>query len=184
MEAKYKTFSVDAGFSPTDRASLYAFYSREDVFDYQTGRQSGATITFLPGWNWSSQVDDKVDSFGAGADITLQPEKWFLSLAYHYQKVDGNNDLTAGPLARPATVGPVEDIPQYDDTEINHLEGSLKYQFAKAWSAALGGFWEKYKYSDSQTGQVLYYMPASFFLNPNSGDYRGWVAFLNVMYKF
>ena len=184
MEAKYKTFSVDADFSPTNRATVFAFYSREDIFDYQTGRQSGATITFLPGWNWSSQVDDKVDSIGLGADFTLKPEKWFLNLAYHYQKVNGNNDLTAGALARPASVGPVEDIPQYDDTEINHLEGSLKYQIAKAWSAALGGFWEKYKYSDSQTGQVLYYMPASFFLNPNSGDYRGWVAFANLMYKF
>jgi hypothetical protein len=98
--------------------------------------------------------------------------------------VDGNNDLTAGALARPPTVGPVEDIPEYDDTEINHLEGSLTYQIAKAWSAALGGFWEKYVYKDSQTGQVLYYMPASFFLNPNSGDYKGWVAFVNLMYRF
>jgi MtrB/PioB family decaheme-associated outer membrane protein len=184
MEATYKTFSLDADFSPTNRATVFAFYSREDIFDYQTGRQSGATITFNPAWNWSSQVDDKVDSIGLGADFTLVPEKWFLNLLYNYQKVDGNNDLTAGPLARPATTGPVEDIPQYDDTEINHLEGSLRYQIAKAWSASLGGFWEKYTYSDSQTGQVLHYMPASFFLNPNSGDYRGWVAFVNLMYKF
>jgi hypothetical protein len=184
MEATYKTFSLDADFSPTSRATVFAFYSREDIFDYQTGRQSGATITFNPAWNWSSQVDDKVDSIGVGADFTLVPEKWYLSLLYNYQKVDGNNDLTAGPLARPATVGPVEDIPQYDDTEINHLEGSLRYQIDKAWSAALGGFWEKYKYSDSQTGQVLYYMPASFFLNPVNGDYKGWVAFVNLMYKF
>ena len=184
MEAKYKTFSLDADFSPTSRATVYAFYSREDIFDYQTGRQSGATVNFDPALNWSSQVDDKVDSIGVGADFTLKPEKWFLNLSYRYQKVDGNNDFTAGTAVRPPTVGPVEDIPNYDDTEINHLEGSLKYQFAKAWSAALGGFWEKYKLSDSQTGQVLYYMPASFFLNPNNGDYRGWVAFVNLMYKF
>jgi MtrB/PioB family decaheme-associated outer membrane protein len=184
MEATYKTFSLDADFSPTSRATLYAFYSREDIFDYQTGRQSGATINFTPALNWSSQVDDKVDSIGVGADLTLKPERWFLNLSYRYQKVNGNNDLTAGAAARPPTVGPVEDIPQYDDTEINHLEGSLRYQIAKAWSASLGGFWEKYKYSDSQTGQVLYYMPASFFLNPVNGDYRGWVAFVNLMYKF
>jgi MtrB/PioB family decaheme-associated outer membrane protein len=184
MEAKYKTFSVDADFSPSSRATLYAFYSREDIFDYQTGRQSGATLTFDPAWNWSSQVDDKVDSFGGGADFTLQPDKWFLNLSYRYQKVDGNNAFTAGALARPASVGPVEDIPQYDDTEIHHLEGSLKYQIAKTWSASFGGFWEKYKISDSQTGQVLYYMPASLFLNPNNGDYRGWVTFVSLMYRF
>jgi hypothetical protein len=184
MEAKYTTFSVDADFSPSDKATVYAFYSREDVFDYQTGRQSGATLTFNPAWTWTSQVDDKMDSFGAGADFTLVPDKWFLNLFYRYQKVDGNNAFTAGASARPPTVGPVENIPQYDDTEINHLNGNLKWQFTETWAVALGGFWEKYVYKDSQTGQTLYYMPASFFLNPVNGDYRGWVSWLNVTYKF
>jgi Putative outer membrane beta-barrel porin, MtrB/PioB len=184
QQAKYKTFSLDADFSPTTRATVYAFYTREDIFDYQTGRQSGATVNFDPALNWSTQVDDKVNSFGVGADFTIVPDKWFLNLSYRYQKVDGNNDFTAGPLVRPPTVGPVEDIPNYDDTVINHFEGNLKYQIAKAWSAALGGFWEKYKYNDSQTGQVLYYMPASFFLNPVNNDYKGWVAFVSLMYRF
>ena len=184
MEAKYRTFSVDADFSPNDKMTLYAFYSREDVFDYQAGRQSGATLTFDPAWTWTSTVDDKVDSIGAGADFTLVPDKWFLSLFYRYQKVDGNNAFTAGAAARPATVGPVESIPEYDDTEINHLNGNLRWQFTKTWAVALGGFWEKYVYKDSQTGQALYYMPASFFLNPINGDYRGWVSWLTVTYQF
>ena len=184
VEAKYKTFSVDADFTPTDKATVYAFFSREDVFDYQTGRQSGATLTFDPAWSWSSQVDDKVNSFGAGADFTLVPDKWFLNLFYRYQKVDGNNAFTAGSAARPANVGPVENIPTYDDTEINHVSGRLKYQFGKAWAVTLGGFWEKYVYVDSQTGQTLNYMPASFFLNPVNGDYNGWTSYLNLTYKF
>jgi len=184
MEAKYTTFSLDADFSPSDKVTVYAFYSREDVFDYQTGRQSGATLTFNPAWTWTSQVDDKVDSFGAGADFTLVPDKWFLNLFYRYQKVDGNNAFTAGASARPPAVGPVENIPQYDDTEINHLSGNLKWQFTQSWTVALGGFWEKYVYKDSQTGQTLYYMPASFFLNPVNGDYRGWVSWLNLTYRF
>jgi hypothetical protein len=81
-------------------------------------------------------------------------------------------------------VGPVESIPKYDDTEINHLNGNLKWQFTETWAVALGGFWEKYVYKDSQTGQTLYYMPASFFLNPVNGDYRGWVSWLNLTYTF
>ena len=147
------------------------------------GRAAGR-ITFNPAWNWSSQVDDKVDSFGAGADFTLVPDKWFLNLFYRYQKVDGNNAFTAGASARPPTTGPVENIASYDDTEINHLSGRLKWQFNSAWAVALGGWWEKYVYTDDQTGQTLYYMPASFFLNPVNGSYDGWTSYANLTYKF
>jgi hypothetical protein len=139
-----------------------------------TSRQSGASLTFDPDWTWTSQVDDKVDSFGAGADFTLVPDKWFLNLFYRYQKVDGNNAFTAGARARPPTTGPVENIPQYDDTEINNLNGNLKWQFTQAWAVALGGFWEKYVYKDSQTGQTLYYMPASFFLRSTRSCGKAW----------
>jgi len=184
MEAEYETFSLDADFSPGDKVNVYAFYSREDIMDNQTGTQSGAAITFNPGWAWTSTVDDKVDSVGAGADFTLVPDKWFLGLFYRYQKVDGNNAFTAGALARPPTTGPVEDITAYDDTEINHLSGRLKWQFAAAWAVTLGGWWEKYVFSDEQTGQTLYYMPASFFLNPVNGSYDGWTSFLNLTYQF
>ncbi len=184
QEAKYETFSVDADYVPSDKLTLYAFYSREDAFDHQTGRQSGATLTFDPAWTWTSRVDDKVDSIGAGADFTLVPDQWSLNVFYSYQKVNGNNAFTAGASARPPTVGPVENIPDFDDTEINHLSGRLKYQFAPAWAVTLGGFWEKYVYKDSQTGQTLYYMPASFFLNPVNGGYEGWASYLNLTYRF
>jgi hypothetical protein len=69
MEAKYETFSLDADITPSDKLTLYAFYSREDIFDHQVGTQSGSTITFNPEWAWTSTVEDKVDSIGAGADI-------------------------------------------------------------------------------------------------------------------
>jgi hypothetical protein len=98
--------------------------------------------------------------------------------------VDGNNHFTAGASARPPTTGPVEDIPDFDDTEINHLSAQLKWQFNPSWAVALGGWWEKYVYTDDQTGQTLYYMPASFFLNPVNGSYDGWTSYLNLTYKF
>ncbi len=37
LEAEYKTFSLDADFSPTDKSTFYGFYSREDISDFQTG---------------------------------------------------------------------------------------------------------------------------------------------------
>lgn len=184
MKAEYETFSLDASFAPTERATLYGFYSREDIMDFQTGRQSGASVTFDPAWNWSSTVEDKVDTIGAGADVTLVPDKWYLSVSYRHQKVDGNNDLSAGSQARPASTGPVEDVPDYDDTKINAALASLRWQFKEGWSVAVGGYWEDYEYKDSQTGQVLNYMPGSFFLNAVSGSYSAWVGYASLTRKW
>ena len=37
---------------------------------------------------------------------------------------------------------------------------------------------------DVQTGSVLNYMPGSFFINANNGDYKAWVGWLNLTYRF
>jgi hypothetical protein len=179
QKAEYKTFSLDFDVSPSDVYTLYAFYSREDIMDYQTGRQSGGTLNFNPASNWGSTVDDKVDTLGAGANFTLVPEKWFFDLFYRYQKVDGNNAFDGG-----AAQGDPEDITDYDDTKINFLSAQIRYKFARDWTLGVGGFFEDYKLVDSQTGQVLNYMPGSFFINANNGDYQAWVGWLNVSYAF
>jgi hypothetical protein len=44
--------------------------------------------------------------------------------------------------------------------------------------------WEEYTWDDVQTREVLHYMPGSFFLNANNGDYQAWVGWLNVSYSF
>jgi len=180
LEAEYKTFSVDADFTVSDNASVYAYYSREDIMDYQTGRQSGGSLTFDPGFNWSSTVDDKVDTFGAGANLTLVPDTWFLTIFARYQKVNGNNDFAAG-----AKLGNAENITAYDDTKITHLAANLKWQFTETWALGVGGFLEDYEYTDAQTGGILNYMPGSFFLNANNGGYsNAWVGWLNLTYNF
>ena len=76
------------------------------------------------------------------------------------------------------------DIPDYDDTRIHFVSSQVRYQFASDWSLGIGAFWEEYGLDDTQTGQVLYYMPSSFFLNPVNGDYNAWVGWLNLTYSF
>jgi hypothetical protein len=145
--------------------------------DVQDGRQSGGSLTFDPAQNWMSTVDDKVDTIGAGLHFAIVPDVWRLSLFYRYQKVDGNNAFTAG-----AGQGSPENIPEYDDTKLTFFSAKLKWSFAEAWALGIGGFWEKYEIADSQTGNVLNYMPGSFFINANSGDYDSWTGWLNLTY--
>jgi opacity protein-like surface antigen len=174
-EAKYTTFNIDIDFTPNERTTVYGFYGREDILDVQDGRQSGGSLTFDPRATWTSSVDDKVDTIGAGLRVALVPDKWLLNLLYRYQKVNGYNAFTSGG-------SPTEDIPDYDDTKINFFSANLKWTFAEAWAVGFGGFWEKYEIADSQTGNILNYMPGSFFLNPDNGNYDSWTTWLNLSY--
>jgi len=176
VDSDYETFTVEGDFVPSDRATFYAFYSRENIDDFQRGRQSGATLNFNTADTWTSTVADKVDSFGAGADFVLVPEKWDLNLFARWQKADGNNAFT-GP-------GNTEDIPLFDDTELTSVWAQLRYHISNAWSVSGGALYEDYTIRDSQTDGTLNYMPGSFFLATNLGNYQAWVGWINLKYSW
>jgi hypothetical protein len=79
------------------------------------------------------------------------------------------------------TPGPCA-IPAFDDTKFSTVLGTLRYQFAKRWSAGAGVGVEDYQLDDAQTGNTLNYMPSSFFLQANNRDYKAWVGYLNLTY--
>lgn len=176
VSSDYETFTAELDLSPSERANIYAFYSRENIDDFQRGRQSGGSLNFDTTETWTSTVADEVDSFGAGADFVLVPDEWDLSLFGRYQKVDGNNDFTR--FDNP------EGIPLYDDTKLFHLAAKLKYQLSRQWDLTFGGFFEDYELRDAQTQQVLNYMPGSFFLNADNADYQAWVGYIYLTYDW
>jgi hypothetical protein len=193
---KYDTFSADLNYAANNKVSLYAFYSYENGGTLQTGRQSGATVDFDPRNVWTSNITNKGNTIGAGADFTFVPDKWYGKLFGRYQKIDGNNDLTltqgfstaiygTNPALQQCvgTPGPCG-IPQFDDTKLAYALASVRYQFAKQWSAGAGVSYEDYTLGDSQTGNTLNYMPASFFLQANNRDYTSWLGSVNLTYAF
>jgi MtrB/PioB family decaheme-associated outer membrane protein len=186
--AEYDTFSADADYTPNDRFTAYAFFTHEKLVNAQRGRQSGATVSTNPLDDWTSDVEDKVDTFGAGATIAVVKDTWFLDVSGHHQKADGNNDLFSAPGGAPATartgVAGIADIPLYDDTKMTRIAGELRYAFAKAWSAAIGGFLEDYEVADSNADGLLNYVPGSFFLAANDADYRAKVGYVRFTYRW
>jgi len=42
---------------------------------------------------------------------------------------------------------------------------------------------EDYEIGDSQTGNELNYMPASFFLQANNRGYQSWTGYFNLTYR-
>lgn len=178
VTSDYETFTFEADFTPTERATFYGFYSKENIDDFQRGRQSGGSLNFDVSQTWTSMIANEVDSFGGGATFVLVPDTWTLDLFTRWQKVDGNNSFTGGNSGNP------DDIALYDDTKLFVASAKLKYQMNRQWALALGGFYEDYEIKDSQTGQVLNYMPGSFFLNADNGDYGAWVGYLNLTYTW
>lgn len=190
---QYDTFTLEATYAPGERWNAYAFYSYEDGDILQNGRQSGSTLNFNTADVWTSNIATKGNTFGAGVDVTLVPDKWNLSLFGRYQDVDGNNDVTLMPGFSTSiystaafsqcvgTPGPCG-IPAFDDTTFSTVLGMLRYQIAKSWGAGFGIGYEKYEIDDAQTGNTLNYMPSSFFLQANNRNYKAWVGYLNLTY--
>jgi predicted porin len=186
---KYDTFTADVDYSPSGRWSVYGFYAYEKNDDSLRGRQSGATVSNNPIDDWFSKVKDTTNSFGGGAQVALKPEKVTLNLFGQYQKVNGNNALSGVPGGAPLTaarvaLGGVQSLPLYDDTKITTLNATLRYHFSKKWDAGLGGAFENYTIRDSNTAGLLNYVPGSFFLAYNDGDYQAKWAFLFLTYRW
>jgi MtrB/PioB family decaheme-associated outer membrane protein len=190
QQASYGTFTGELDYTPSQRLTLFGFYTWESNKNVQRGRQSGASPSTNPADDWLSNVEDKGHSIGGGLNSVLKPERWFLDVLGSWQKVDGSNDLLTFAGGAPFTArlaafgGAAQDLPLYDDTETLSVQASVRWQFSKAWAASLGGLFEDYKVEDSSTGGLLNYVPGSFFLAYNDGDYTAKVAWVSLSYRW
>jgi MtrB/PioB family decaheme-associated outer membrane protein len=192
----YDSFTLEANLAPSARASFFAFYTWEDGDILQHGRQSAGSLNFNPNDVWAANITTRGNSFGAGADFTLVPDKWFLGLFGRYQDIDGNNLLSLLPgystsiYSNPLLAGCTGTgdaacaIREFDDTRLAYVTASLRYQLGKNWTAGLGIGYEDYQMEDAQTENALNYMPASFFLQADNRDYRAWVGALSLSYHW
>jgi MtrB/PioB family decaheme-associated outer membrane protein len=183
-----QSFSTELDFTPTDRVNLYGFYNREKIQTAQRGRQSGATVSLRPIDDWTSDIEDKVDSFGGGATLGLVKDKADLRLYGNYQKVDGNNDITSPAGGLPATarvsVGGVAGIPLFDDTKMYTLSAELAYKATTQLTLGAGGWYQYYKLEDSNTVGLANFVPGSFFLSAADSDFKAHVLYVRAVYAW
>ncbi|MGH9315905.1 MAG: MtrB/PioB family outer membrane beta-barrel protein, partial [Thermoanaerobaculia bacterium] len=181
LDAKNESLTAEADYSPGDRWNVYGFYSRESVSSFQRGRQSGAVISTNPLNDWTSDIRDKVDSFGGGVNLALVPERLDFKVFGRYQNVNGDNELFSPPGGTPDVAVP---IANFDDTKIWTVAAELGYRLSKFWSLALGGWLEDYEVNDSATTGLTNYVPGSFFLAANDGNYRARVGYVRASYRW
>jgi MtrB/PioB family decaheme-associated outer membrane protein len=181
INAENEAFTAEVDFTPSDRFSVFAFYTREDISSFQRGRQSGATLSTREIDDWTADVRDKVDSLGGGVNLALVKDRLDLGLTGSWQKVDGNNDLESPPGGAPDVAF---DIPLFDDSKLLTLSAELAYKFRGGWRLAVGGWLEDYEVRDANTTGVTNYMPASFFLAAIDSDYRAQVLYARASYSW
>lgn len=172
QRAGSELLSAEADYSPGDRVNLFGHASRENLSNLDHGAQRGPSGAPDPRTVWTSDVRDKVDSFGLGGRFTLSPDKAELTLQASYQKVDGNNDLSAP--------GGAVDIPGFDDTRIRNLSAELSYRPHARWTVSVGGLLEDFTLADSTRTGLRPYVPGGFFLVGVFGDYSGKVFYLKL----
>lgn len=178
---KNDSFSVEGDYTPSDRWSAYAFYTWENFAGFQRGRQSGATPSTNPLDDWTANNSDKATTVGLGGTVGLLPDKLDLRLLGRYQNVNGVADLFSPPGGSPDIAVPIANV---DDTKLWTTSAELNYKLTDRVDLAVGGWIEKYTINDAQSTGLVNYLPGSFFLATNDGDYRGNVAYVRAMYHW
>ena len=188
MDALNEAVSFEADFTPNERLSVYAFFTRENIKTFQVGRQSGASPSVNPLDDWTADLSDTVDFYGGGGTAVLMPGKLDLRVMGTFQKVDGLAELFSAPGGAPEVarraIGGIRDIPEWDDTRLLTVLAELGWTVDARWRLSAGGWLEDYEVRDLNTSGLLNYVPGSFFLAPVDSDYRGYVLYTRASYTW
>jgi MtrB/PioB family decaheme-associated outer membrane protein len=188
IKADSAAYTAEVDYTPSERFNVFGFYTRENLSNFQRGRQSAATLSTNPLDDWTADVTDKADSFGGGANAFLIPDRLELRLLGSYQKVDGNNEIVsavggAPELARRA-LGGVASVALFDDTRFWSFNTELAYKLKAGWRLAVGAWYETYRVKDAASTGLPNYTPGAFFLAGLDGDYDAHVVYTRLSYTW
>ena len=119
---------------------------------------TGAVTFDFPDFNWRSKNTDTVDTYGAGADVSLIPNRLNLRLSYSFSDADtiinSFNPVTptSGTAAQRTTATAV-DFP-LANTNLHTLIGALRYNLTKNWSIKGEYRWEQFRETDWGTDLI------------------------------
>lgn len=179
---KNNAFTTEADYAPSDRWNTYAFYSNESLGGIQIDEQnSSGVISNDPKNQWMANNTDKVNSYGAGLNFGIVPNKIDMRLTARYQRANGTASLST--VVTPSNLNP-RSIPNLDDTKLWTTSAEAAYHVKDNVELAVGGWVEKYELNDAESSNLPNYVPGSFFLSPNFQNYRGKVAYVRTSYRW
>lgn len=194
---------LDANLRLPGHAKLYGYAAYEKAeIDSNHRRYNSAEAIPLPpniypspfgphdeqNYNWTDERTDKSYYYGVKLELPIFVEEFVVSLAYDYQKSDGESEFnTYGIIPTQPNTGPLVDISDYDDYVKKTLNLKADYAITEALSVALGYLYETYQYDDvqwdnyrNQPGTTFYYLTGAY----SDRDYKASTTYLTMSYKF
>jgi hypothetical protein len=196
LSASYDSYTAEVDLTPSARADFSAYYTYEK--NLQSTRVGAAATGGYPAASAQVSFDgsDKTNTFGITGNFVLVPEsfasgvgKWTANLNVRRQKLDGLMAIASDPkgsfaLARLA-YGGIQNITDYDDTELTNASVELDYTAAESWNMILGYGYEKYDFADAYSdGTDVFPASGGFYLKANSGPYKANAVYVKLKYRF
>lgn len=178
QEVKGFSAGADYSYEMSESSNFNIWYEHDERQSFQLGRQSGATPSEDPLANWSADITDAYDTFGAGYARGFKT-KWTWDISASYSLADGKADLFSPPGGTPdVAVG----FSNSDDTDLFSARTSLKYKITSR--LQLGGYYwfERYMIDDYAEKTMTPDLTSSgaILLGATQPDYiyhLGWAGF-------
>jgi hypothetical protein len=148
----------DLSWAPKEGVSVYGGYLRENGRFIMQNRMLAATTDSLS-YDFVTNTNDKINTFNAGLQVTLIPEK--LEIGGQWNFYDARTQvLTANPKTPTggtaannlnATAGNWDPISR----KIQRIDGSVRYRVASNWSATVTYGFQKLTESDFRTDGLV-----------------------------
>ncbi len=183
----FTNYSFDLSYILKKGSSLYVFYSNEVYKGVQRSRQSGATYSIDVRDDWSAELKDTIDSYGAGINAVLKKNKLNFDLSYIYSKADGTSFLDSPPGR---TAGPdlaVNFKKKIDTTTLQSIRAKLLWKLQPRVTMAIGYWYEQYGLEDITRNDLKVDMlltGMAMYLGALEPGYKYHTGFVKLIYSF
>ena len=178
---------MDVNWAPSERLSFAAGYMHESIFQKMRSRTRPPDD---PDLDWISDNTDTIETFHASLKARLIPGKLDLKLAGVYQYALGRVE-TRNPNALNSAVfnanpnAQARPWPAFEDSLLR-VEASLRYHFAKVWTASLNYAYEMFRKQDWRTDTLQPFVPndSAVYLGNDLRDYNAHIIGITIGYRF
>ena len=180
----FDMYGVDLSYAFTKNQSIYAFYTHELYDTGQASRQSGATFSENPLDDWTANLKDAVNTFGAGQTIELLEDKVHFNLTASYSRAAGSSFLDSPSGGAPDAA--VNFTAPLDTTTWWTIQASFKWKVMKNLHAVLGYWYEAYDLSDIVRNDfaVNYAEAGAIYLGALEPGYKYHVGSVKFIYSW
>jgi len=180
----FDMYGIDLSYAFAKNQTLYGFYTREIYDADQASRQSGATFSVNPLDDWTANIKDTVDTFGAGQTIELLADKLNFDLSASYSKAAGSSFLFSPAGGTPNAALNFTD--PLDSTTWWTIQSSFKWQMMKNLLVVLGYWYEQYDLKDIVRNEIAvdYAAAGAIFLGALEPGYKYHVGSVKFIYSW